>query len=95
MALFSIHFAGTSAWGLILVSVPSRLITSVSGIQNFGGFIGGSFAPIITGIIIDQTHSFTLALVVCATVAFLASLVYFFFVNEPIKDPAEMEVKTA
>ncbi|MEX5867820.1 MFS transporter [Providencia hangzhouensis] len=93
MALFSIHFAGTSAWGLILVSVPSRLITSVSGIQNFGGFIGGSFAPIITGIIIDQTHSFTLALVVCATVAFLASLVYFFFVNEPIKDPAEMEVK--
>ncbi|MEQ4653735.1 L-galactonate transporter domain protein [Providencia rettgeri] len=48
---------------------------------------------IITGIIIDQTHSFTLALVVCAAVAFLASLVYFFFVNKPIKDPAEMEVK--
>lgn len=90
MALFSIHFAGTSAWGLILVSVPSRLITSVSGIQNFGGFIGGSFAPIITGIILDKTQSFTLALVVSAAVAFFASLVYFFLVKNPIKDPAEI-----
>lgn len=91
MALFSIHFAGTSAWGLILVSVPSRLITSVSGIQNFGGFIGGSFAPIITGIILDKTQSFTLALVVSAVVACLASLVYFFLVKKPIVDPAEMK----
>ncbi|HHG8917972.1 TPA: MFS transporter [Klebsiella oxytoca] len=88
MALFSIHFAGTSAWGLILVSVPSRLITSVSGIQNFGGFIGGSFAPIITGMILDNTGSFTLALVASSVIAFMASLVYFFMVNKPIVDPA-------
>lgn len=88
MALFSIHFAGTSAWGLILVSVPSRLVTSVSGIQNFGGFIGGSFAPIITGMILDSTGSFTLALVASSVIAFMASLVYFFMVNKPITDPA-------
>lgn len=70
------------------MSVPSRLITSVSGIQNFGGFIGGSFAPIITGMILDNTGSFTLALVASSVIAFMASLVYFFMVNKPIVDPA-------
>lgn len=88
MALFSVHFAGTSAWGLILVSTPSRLVSSVTGIQNFGGFIGGMIAPVLTGIIVDKTGSFTLALTLCALIAFIGSLVYFFFVTEPIRDTA-------
>ena len=38
--------------------------------------------------ILDNTGSFTLALVASSVIAFMASLVYFFMVNKPIVDPA-------
>lgn len=68
MALFCIHFAGTSCWGLIHVAVASRMTASVGSIQNFASFICASFAPIITGFIVDTTHSFRLALIICGCV---------------------------
>lgn len=58
MALFCIHFAGTSCWGLIHVAVASRMTASVGSIQNFASFICASFAPIVTGFIVDTTNSF-------------------------------------
>jgi hypothetical protein len=55
MALFCIHFAGTSCWGLIHVAVASRMTASVGSIQNFASFICASFAPVVTGFIVDTT----------------------------------------
>jgi hypothetical protein len=49
LALFFVHFAGTSAWGLVQVSVPTRVVASVSSIQNFGSFVCASFAHVVTG----------------------------------------------
>ena len=86
LALFFIHFAGTSAWGLVQVMAPSRMVASVSSIQNFGSFIFASFAPIVTGWVVDTTHSFNLALVVCSCVTFAGALSYFFIVKNPIED---------
>ena len=86
MALFCIHFAGTSCWGLIHVAVSSRMTASVGSIQNFASFIFASFAPIVTGWILDTTHSFHLALTICAGVTVLGALSYIFLVRAPIKD---------
>lgn len=36
MALFCVHFAGTSAWGLVQVMVSETKVASIAGIQNFG-----------------------------------------------------------
>ncbi|NDL65889.1 MFS transporter [Acerihabitans arboris] len=88
LALFFIHFAGTSAWGLVQVMAPSRMVASVSSIQNFGSFICASFAPIVTGWVVDTTHSFNLALVICSCVTFAGALSYFFIVKDPIEEPA-------
>ena len=87
MALFCIHFAGTSCWGLIHVAVASRMTASVGSIQNFASFICASFAPVVTGFIVDTTHSFQLALVICGCVTALGALAYIFLVRQPISDP--------
>lgn len=86
LALFFVHFAGTSAWGLVQVMAPSRMVASVSSIQNFGSFICASFAPIVTGWVVDTTGSFNMALVICSCVTFAGALAYFFIVKDPITD---------
>ncbi|MFS2221615.1 MFS transporter [Pantoea sp. B65] len=86
MALFCIHFAGTSCWGLIHVAVNARMTASVGSIQNFASFIFASFAPVVTGWILDTTHSFSLALTICACVTVLGAMSYLFVVRDPIAD---------
>ena len=85
MALFCVHFAGTSAWGLVQVMVSESKVASIAGIQNFGSFVFASFAPIVTGWVVDTTHSFNLALVIAACVTFTGALCYFFIVKDRIE----------
>lgn len=84
LALFCVHFAGTSAWGLVQVMVSESKVASVAAIQNFGSFVFASFAPIVTGWIVDKTHSFNLALVVAACVTFVGAMCYLFIVKHRI-----------
>lgn len=85
MALFCVHFAGTSAWGLVQVLVTETKVASVAAIQNFGSFIFASFAPIVTGWIVDKTNSFNMALVIAACVTFIGALCYLFIVRDRIE----------
>jgi MFS family permease len=87
MALFFIYFAGNSGWGLVQSIAPSSIVASVGAIQNFGSFVCASIAPIVTGWLLDRTHSFHLTLVICCTVTLLAALSYIFIVKDPIVVP--------
>jgi hypothetical protein len=40
---------GTGAWALVNVVTPRHTVATVGAMQNFGGYFGGSFAPVITG----------------------------------------------
>lgn len=84
MALFFIHFAGTSAWGLVQVAAPANLVGSVGAIQNFCSFMFASAAPVLTGWFLDRTHSFNIALAICSCVTFLGAVAYFALVRGPI-----------
>ena len=53
-------------------------------IQNFGGFLGGALAPIVTGAIAQATHSFVPALLAGAAIAFASAMIYLFVVRDPI-----------
>ena len=75
-ALFVIHFAGTSGWGYTQTVSPGRYVSALAALQNFFSFMVGSAAPIVTGRIVDKTHSFGLAFAVCAAVAVLGALSY-------------------
>jgi sugar phosphate permease len=84
MALFFTYLAGNSGWGLVQSIAPRGIVASVATIQNCGSFICASFAPVITGWLLDRTHSFHLTLVICSMVSILGALCYLLVVKEPI-----------
>ena len=75
-ALFFIHFAGTSGWGYVQAVSPPGLVASLSALQNFASFLIASVAPVLTGWLLDRTHSFTIARGVCSVVTVLGALSY-------------------
>jgi cyanate permease len=84
MALFFIYFAGNSGWGLVQSIAPAGIVASVGTIQNFGSFVFASMAPILTGWLLDRTHSFNLTLTICCMVTIGCALSYVFIVKDPI-----------
>ncbi|HEX7937265.1 MAG TPA: MFS transporter [Paraburkholderia sp.] len=85
-AMYFVNLASGACWALATVAAPRHMVASLASIQNFGGYFGGSFAPFITGIVVDRTHSFVNAFLISAAVAFAAALVYMFIVRTKIED---------
>jgi len=75
-ALFFIHFAGTSGWGYVQAISPLRYVASLGALQNFFSFMIASAAPVVTGWLLDRTHSFTIALGLCSAITLLGALSY-------------------
>jgi cyanate permease len=54
--------------------------------QNFLGNMGGAFAPMVTGILLARTKSFTAPLIVTAGVSLFAAFCYAFIVGSLDKE---------
>ncbi|SMG58884.1 MFS transporter [Paraburkholderia susongensis] len=93
-AMFFVNLSSGTAWALVSVAAPRHLVASLGSMQNFGGYLGGSFAPVITGIVVDRTHSFVNALLISAGVAFAAAFVYLFVVREVAHTPLPSTANT-
>jgi MFS-type transporter involved in bile tolerance (Atg22 family) len=57
-----------------------KIVGTVSGIQNFGGNLGGILAPALTGFIVHTTGSFALALGLVGVVLVIGMLAYWFLI---------------
>lgn len=86
LALFSINLASSTAWMIANTIVSSRRVASFGSIQNFGGYIAGSIAPIVTGFSIQQSGSFATAFMVSAIVAVVAAMAYWLLLKGPVTD---------
>jgi MFS family permease len=86
VVMFFLYMASGGAWALVNAATPNHMIATVGGLQNFGGYFVGSLAPVITGWLAEHTHSFKTALMLSSLVAFVAALIYFVLVKEPIRD---------
>ena len=84
LAMFLVQFASTCAWALTSVAVPANCTASIGSMQNFGGYLGGALAPAVTGLIVQRTGSFVLALTVAAAIGAVSSIAYFVLVRDPI-----------
>jgi hypothetical protein len=51
-------------------------------------------APILTGVIVDTTHSFVNALLISAAVSMAGALVYLFGVKDPVVSVSRAEART-
>jgi MFS family permease len=83
-SMFFLSFAQSGKWTLITAVAPQSYAASVSSIQNFGSYIGGTVSPILTGMVVDATGSFALALGIGAGVMIAGAALYFFVVQDPI-----------
>jgi len=84
ISMFLIMAGSTSAWAMATVAAPRNYAASLGSIQNFGGYLGGTLAPTVTGYMVQATGSFQSALLVAAGVALLAGIGHLVFVKEPI-----------
>jgi sugar phosphate permease len=85
IVIFLANASSACAWSLATVAAPPSRIASLGAIQNFGGFLGGALAPILTGYI-AQTWSFVPALLTGAGIAFAGAMSYHFLVVRPIPE---------
>jgi MFS family permease len=85
LAMFFLYMANAGAWALVNVAAPVDRVATVGSLQNFCGYLGGSFAPIVTGWLVDATHSFVPGLVIGSGFALGAAMVYFLLVTGPIR----------
>jgi D-galactonate transporter len=72
-------------WTLAADIAPSNQVSSLGAIQNFGGFLGAALAPIMTGIILDQTGSFNNVFLLGACFLLMGAISYGIFLKEPKK----------
>ncbi|MEV0704601.1 MFS transporter [Saccharopolyspora sp. NPDC050389] len=84
---FFMNSASSGAWSLATTVGSERITASLGSLQNFGGYFGGAFAPLITGIIVDETGSFVIALLAAGGIAIAAALSYAFLVRKPVGIP--------
>lgn len=83
-AMFCNTASVASAWAIASVIAPSNCTGSLGAMQNFGGYMGGAFAPIITGFLVQGTGSFAVAFIVCAVMCLVAAI-SFSTIRKPIK----------
>ncbi|WP_250527400.1 MFS transporter [Caballeronia sp. GAWG2-1] len=84
---FALGFNGAvvaHAWSLPAEVTTYSTVASAGAVQNFGGFLGATLSPLVAGLIIDATHSFTPVFFTSAIVSALGAIAYHFFVRHPI-----------
>jgi MFS family permease len=92
-AMFFLSLGIAGKWTLITAVAPQSYATSAASIQNFGGYIGGTVSPIATGMVVDATGSFVLALAIGAIVTVMGACILVFMLRSPIS-VADLEPPT-
>jgi sugar phosphate permease len=85
VVIFLANASSACSWSLATAVAPRSRIASLGAIQNFGGFIGGALAPVLTGYI-AQSWSFVPALLTGAGICFLSAMSYQFLVIRAIPE---------
>jgi ACS family D-galactonate transporter-like MFS transporter len=73
-----------NCWSITQACCSKRLVGTVSGIQNFGGNVGGIIAPWLTGAIAYRTGSFAAAFVLCGFILIGGAIAYWTLMKEKV-----------
>jgi sugar phosphate permease len=84
VTMFLVQTAAAGVWMIPGAVAPHNYVASSASIQNFGGYLGATVSPLLTGVIVDRTGSFDLALVIAAAVAVCGALSYLLGVTSAI-----------
>lgn len=67
-------FSTPSLWVALVEATPISITGTMGGVQNFGGNVAGIMVSVLTGYILQISHSFFLALVAASIAALLGAL---------------------
>ena len=81
-SLCGLGLAAPNTWSLTQACCTKTVVGTVSGIQNFGGNVGGIIAPWLTGAIAYRSGSFAAAFVVCGFILVAGAVAYWLLMNE-------------
>ena len=87
ISLCGLGICSPSTWTLTQAVCSKSIVGTVSGIQNFGGNLGGILAPALTGYIAHATQSFALALTITGVILIVGILSYGFLISQKIETP--------
>jgi MFS transporter, ACS family, D-galactonate transporter len=85
ISLCGIGIASPNTWTLTQAVCEKKIVGTVSGIQNFGGNLGGIIAPALTGYIAHTTGSFALALGLTGVVLIVGIIAYLTLITGKMK----------
>lgn len=71
LSVASVSFSTAAVNSIPIDVAPAHIVSSLVSLQNFGGNVGGSFAPLVTGALISASGDFTVPLLVAAGVALI------------------------
>ena len=84
ISLCGLGICSPNTWTLTQAVCEKRIVGSVTGIQNFGGNLGGIIAPALTGYLAHVTNSFAVAFAVAGGVLVVGMLAYAFLIKEDV-----------
>ena len=74
--MFFGFFASGTSWSLATACAPTQYAASLGAIMDFGGFVGGALAPMVTGFVVQESGTFAPALLVAGLVGLVSTAMY-------------------
>lgn len=93
ISLCGLGICSPNTWTLTQAVCAKDKVGTVSGIQNFGGNLGGVIAPALTGFIAHQTQSFSLAMSITGGMLVVGIIAYIFLIKN--KGNADLGMRIA
>jgi sugar phosphate permease len=89
LALSGLAAAAPVGWSLPSLTAPRGGVGTVGAIMNFANNLMGAVAPVVTGVIVGRTHSFTNAFLVAGVVLLTGVAAFVFLLGriEPVPEP--------
>jgi MFS family permease len=85
LSLCGLGISSPNTWTLTQAVCSKNIVGTVSGIQNFGGNVGGILAPAVTGYIAQVTGSYALAFVLTGGILIFGVFSYFFLISRRVE----------
>ncbi|HTI02883.1 MAG TPA: MFS transporter [Acidisoma sp.] len=84
LSVFFLMVSVSGKWALTTAAAPQSYCTSLAGLMNFGGYIGGTVSPIATGFVVDTTGSFVIAFAIGAALTLVGAVILMVLLRAPI-----------
>jgi cyanate permease len=95
VTMFFGFFASGTSWSLATACAPPQYAASLGAIMDFGGFIGGALAPMVTGFVVQESGSFEPALVAAALIGMASAAVYQLLIPDRAIQVSELHLDLA